>query len=116
MRYSIYNDAEKGKMAKIQGMYYWNDEYRNGKEMVSLVLYSHDELLLKDLIKMNESEMLDFLAEGKQWIDHLTEEEAREQMRGFYNGEEPGILLKMSDITMDTPCGDYRETDNEIYY
>lgn len=42
----------------------------------------------------------------KQYIADLTNEEAQEQLDHYFNGNPPSRLC-YSDITLDTPCGDY---------
>ena len=42
----------------------------------------------------------------KQYVSDLTEEEAIDTMRHFYNGNPP-IPLRYKELTMETPCGGY---------
>lgn len=106
MRYQILK-YDNRKYIKFMGMFYYNETD------VSYVEYSHDELLLKDFLKMTEDQLFDFLAEGKQWINHMSEGEAKYEMETFF-GDTPGELLRLSDVTIKTPVGYYRESD-EIY-
>lgn len=107
MIYEIYY-FEKEKYIKFLGMFYYNEND------VSFVEYSHDMLLLKEFLRMPEENLLDYLAEGKQWIDHMSEGEAKYEMDTFF-GDTPGEILPLSEVTMETPVGYYRE-GNEIYY
>ena len=103
MRYEIY-PFEKEKYIKFVGMFYYNEDG------VSYVEYSHDELPLKEFLKMPEEKLLDYLAEGKQWIDHMSEDEAKYEMDTFFI-DSPGEILPLSEVTMETPVGCYREGD-----
>lgn len=64
---------------------------------------------LKEIYEAGE--LWDVLAEEKQWIGDLTEEEVDDAMENYYgdvdgNGH-GGIELLISNVTEDTPCGDY---------
>ncbi len=120
MRYSIYcreeNEWTNGsriifdkKYIHFWGYYYYRepDEYDDSE--VAMNIYCFAELPLSKFLSMTKDEFDAFLSECDQYIDGMTREEAKESME--YWGEQ----LRLKDVNMETPCGNYYES-MEIYH
>ena len=120
MRFSIETNNQNEKEIRFWGYFYTTDDtdcpYRQ-------VMYYHDVLLLKDFLKVYPSieSIDDYIIEelnAKVYIEDETKEEVKDAMTHYFllgRGESfPGDLLTINEVTMDTPCGFYRE-GNQIY-
>lgn len=65
---------------------------------------------IEELMRIADEDKQDMIDETfslcNQYIDDLTEERAQNILDHYFNGNPPERLL-YSDITLDTPCGDY---------
>ena len=58
-------------------------------------------------LKEDEDYVDHHACELQQYLDNMTVEEAVETINTYFNGECADAYLAYSDITMDTPCGNY---------
>lgn len=101
--YSIEPDGNGGKQIHVFGYCYKEDTWRN-------VEYSFFIEPLRDFIehlKADENYPYNKASELKQYISDCTANEMVEIINCYFNGGTPDYLLPYSDITIDTPCGNY---------
>lgn len=108
MRYSIY-DEDGEKYIHFHGYFYItesdDDLCARDLEYCFAIMPLSEFLLCRD-------DLSDVLSEYKEYIEDITEKEAYRRMANYYDGNNPaGTLLTLKDVTMETPCGHYREGD-----
>lgn len=55
---------------------------------------------------LSELNFYDYINEKIAYLGDLTQDEALEVCRTYFNGE-PGKMLRIEQVNEDTPCGDY---------
>lgn len=105
--YSIEPDGNGGKEIHVLGYCYQEDKWRNAWRNVE---YSFFIEPLRDFIehmKADENYPYNKASEVKQYISDCTANEMVDIINCYFNGSTPDHLLPYSDITIDTPCGNY---------
>lgn len=78
-----------------------NEGYRFNEWVFCIVSISEAQTLIK------QNEFYSTLDEIVKYSDDVTEEEANAIYELYFDGLSSGEELKITDITNDTPCGDY---------
>lgn len=107
--YSIDPDGKGGKEIHIGGFLYTNGE-DYGEGAWRIVDYSFFIEPLEEFIRhyAEEENYVDNTASGlKQYIGDKTDEEAVKIINNYFDGHPADYVLHYSDITIDTPCGNY---------
>lgn len=107
--YSIEEDGDGNKTIHILAYLYLSDSYPDKKDY-RLVEFTFLEMPLNEFIQKyreNGKQYVDETEEEyKQYIKDLTEEEAVNAYWQYFD-EKPGLILPFSELTPDTPVGNY---------
>ena len=106
--YSIEDDGQGGKQIHIFGYSYCGTD--DGDGPWRNVEYTGFIEPLQEFIghlKADEDYVDNTAANLNQYIGDYTDEGMRDIMNSYFNGHRADRLLNYSEITMDTPCGDY---------
>ena len=104
--YSIELDGNENKVVHVFGNVYWNDadttetDYRIAEW--TFLYVTIDEL--KELVK--DDLFYDYVNERVNYLGDISEAEATEICRHYFNGEQ-GLYLHIEDVNNETLCGDY---------
>lgn len=102
--YSIETDDKGEKQIHFSG---WIEKNDDGWRYVEVCFFIEP---LRDFVK-NFAENEDYLNEEysryKQYICDVTEEETVNIINSYFNGSPADYILSYSDVTMNTPCGNY---------
>lgn len=107
--FSIEDDGHGGKDIHVLG-YLYSDGENNGKGEWRCVEFSFFIEPLEDFIRhyAETENYVDNTAGGlKQYIEDMTDEEAVETINHYFGGNPADGQLFYSDITIETPCGNY---------
>lgn len=109
--YSIELDNKGEKQIHLLGWCYdHEDEDEYGNPLWSFVEPSFLIVPLKEFVenrKGNDDYVESLYAESKQYQGEVTETEAVDGINHFFQGKPADCWLPFSDITLDTPCGNY---------
>ena len=107
--YSLEKDDKGNQRIHLSGNVYYNDS-DGGKfpfRIAEWVGFEMEVTQAKEMLSENEFfNFFDFVSESVKYLDDLTEQGAKEMCKTYFNGTS-GTELHISDITEDTPCGDY---------
>ena len=103
--YSIELDDNGEKQIHILGYIYRNDSDDFWELLEPCWFIVPLAEFIKNL-KENEDYVNEQYSEYKQYITDMTEEEMVDTINNYF-GNQPEYHLGFSEITMDTPCGDY---------
>lgn len=104
--YCIELDKNGKKQIHILGYIYPNDSNDFWELLEPCWFIIPLEEFIKNL-KENEDYVNEQYSEYNQYITDMTEEEMVRTINNFFDGNPPEYYLGFSEITMDTPCGDY---------
>lgn len=107
--FSIEDDSKGGKQIHILGYLYTEGEDEGEGEWRN-VEYTGFIEPLEEFVKHyaeKDNYVDDTASELKQYIGDLDDEEVVDIINHYFNGHPADYELHYSDITMDTPCGDY---------
>lgn len=102
--YSIDDDGKGGKEIHISGYTYHSDDHWEYTD-VCWFIEPLEEFVqhVKEDSSYAETEM----SEYKQYFYDRTEEEIVDIVNHYFDGSPPDRRLSYSEITLDTPCGNY---------
>lgn len=104
--YSLEKDSNGKQIIHLSGNVYFNDA--DGTE--TCYRYAEWVGMYFEVEKAQQmfvnDEFFNFTDEQVKYLDDITETEAKE-MCTYYFHEKPGTKLDITDITENTPCGDY---------
>lgn len=101
--YSIYLNRNGEKEIHIIGYTYYGDQF----ELVDVCFFMEP---LKEFVKHmadNNDYVDESLAEYKQYCYDMTDEEGVSAINRYFNGNPADHVLHYTEITEDTPCGNY---------
>ena len=105
--YSV-EEIEGKKVVHIHGYVYDAGEgINNPDETYRNVNFSGCYIPLDEFIGLSEDTINDFQSTCKQYVNDLTETGAKELMEIYYGTDCKEKELAYSELTLDTPCGDY---------
>lgn len=103
--YSIGMDGDR-KVIHLSGNVYFND----GDETETCYRIAEWVFLYFDVeeaqMMLNTDTFFDYIYTRINYIGDISKKEADEMCKSYFNGQS-GTELHISDITADTPCGDY---------
>ena len=101
--FSIEEDGKGGKQIHCLGYTYYGDEWHNIE--VCWFIEPLKEFIAH--VAENEDYYNEQLSEYKQYESDNTEEEIVAICNEYYDGKEPDYYLDFTEISEDTPCGNY---------
>ena len=101
--YSIEPDGQGGKQIHVWGYCYTEGPWRN----VEYTGFIEPLQEFIDHLKQNENYVDDTAADVKQYIGDYTDEGMADIINHYFCGHTANRRLHYSEITIDTPCGDY---------
>ena len=107
--YSIEPDGRGGKQIHVLG-YLYTEGKDYGEGVWRNVEFTFFIEPLEDFIRHyaeNEDYVTNHAADLNQYIEDCTDEEVVEIINHYFDGHPADYCLHYSEITMDTPCGDY---------
>ena len=107
--FSIENDGQGGKQIHVWGYTYTEGEDNGDGPWRNVEYTGFIEPLQEfiDHLQANENYVDNHASELTQYIGDYQDEGIVEILNGYFNGEPANALLHYSEITIDTPCGDY---------
>lgn len=106
--YSIEDDGKGGKQIHILGYTYASDnktdDYWRLTEGTFMIVPLQEFI---DNLKDDEDYVGNLWCDTKQYEGNCTEQQVRDMMNDYFDGHRADRLLHYSEITIDTPCGDY---------
>lgn len=106
--FSIEDDGKGGKQIHILGYTYASDndteDYWRVAEGTFIIIPLQEFI---DNLKQNEDYVSDLWCDAKQYEGDHTDEQVVDIINHYFNGETANDVLHYSEITIDTPCGDY---------
>lgn len=102
--YSIEPDGKGGKQIHMLGYIYQNDDHWTGVEPAFLILPLREFI---DQLKKEEDYTDRLLSEAKLYEGDYDDEGAVDYINHYFCGHTANRRLHYSEITIDTPCGDY---------
>lgn len=101
--YSIYRNKKGEKEIHINGYTYYGDQF----EVVDVCWFIEP---LKEFVKHiadNDDYVDEMLGEHKQYHLDMTDEEGVSAINEYFNGNPADYVLHYTEITEDTPCGNF---------
>ena len=106
--FSIEPDGHGGKQIHIFGYCYMGDDIGEGPwRNVEYTFFIEPLSEFIEHLEKNENYVNDTAANVKQYISDYTEEGITDIINHYFNGHEADGFLHYSELSMDTPCGDY---------
>ena len=103
----IVSDTYGEKVIYITGNIFFNDCATDTPDCYRINEWCGMKLSLTELQQLIEDDnFFEYIYERVDYIGNLTEEEAYESCMIYYSGT-PGTELHISEVTNDTPCGNY---------
>lgn len=102
--YSIEPDGKGGKQIHMLGYIYQNDDHWTGVEPAFLILPLQKFI---DQLAKEEDYTDRLLSEAKLYEGNYDDEGAVDYINHYFDGHTANRRLHYSEITIDTPCGDY---------
>lgn len=102
--YSIESDGKGGKQIHMLGYIYQNDDHWTGVEPAFLILPLQEFI---DQLAKEEDYTDRLLSEAKLYEGDYDDEGAVDYINHYFDGHTANRRLHYSEITIDTPCGDY---------
>ena len=106
--YSIEPDGKGGKQIHILGFTYASDnktdDYWRVAEGTFMIVPLQEFI---DNLKADVDYVGNLWCDTKQYEGDYTEQQVRDMMNDYFDGHRADRLLQYSEITMDTPCGNY---------
>ena len=104
--YSLEKDDNGKRIIHLSGNVYYNDgdETEMNYRIAEWVWMYIDVTKAKKM--QSENKFFEYIFDKIEYIGDLTETEAREMCKTYFNGTS-GTELWITDITETTPCGDY---------
>jgi hypothetical protein len=105
--YSLEGNADGEKVIHLSSYIYENDGRGDAEDHFRVAEWT-SLLIPVDKAKqmMEDDEFYDYVDERVNYLGNLTEKEAKELCETYHDGQ-AGTELHISEITDDTPCGDY---------
>ena len=106
--YSIEPDGQGGKQIHILGYTYASDNNTEDYWRVaegSFMIFPLQEFI--DNLKQDEDHVNNLWCDAKQYEGDYTDEQVVDIINHYFNGHTANRRLHYSEITIDTPCGDY---------
>ena len=106
--YSIESDGQGGKQIHILGYTYASDNNTKDYWRVaegSFMIFPLQEFI--DNLKQDEDHVNNLWCDAKQYEGEYTDEQVVDIINHYFNGRTANRRLHYSEITIDTPCGDY---------
>ena len=102
----IVEETNGHKEIHFSGNVYYNDEDETDK-CYRIAEWCGFWMTVEKMQKLHEELCFyDYINEKVAYFGDLTEDEALEVCRTYFNGE-PGKMLRIEQVNEDTPCGDY---------
>ena len=107
--YSIEPDGKGGKQIHVLGYCYTegDDQGEGPWRNVEYTFFIEPLQEFIDHLKQNENYVGDTAADVKQYIGDYTDEGMADVINHYFDGQTANRRLHYSEITIDTPCGDY---------
>lgn len=115
--YSVEEDSHGNKEVHVSGYFFTNGESvtDNPDEIFRSVEYTGYIVPLAEFLTLIQNDEVDEKAsEYKQYWGDLTKEAVKDSVLHYFNGK-PGNPLPYSELSLDTPCGDYINISKEDY-
>lgn len=105
--YSLEENANGEQVIHLSGNVYENDGRTDTEDCFRVVEWTSLCMSVDKAKRMIEyDDFYEYVQERVNYIDDLTEKEAKELCETYHNGQ-ADTELPISEITDDTPCGDY---------
>ena len=104
--YSIELDENNKKVIHLSGNVYFNDvDDTETNYRIAEWTFRYLDVDVAQFM-FDTDTFFEFVNERVDYLGDISEEEAKKICLRYFNGE-PGTELHISDIALDTPCGDY---------